>query len=261
MRVHHKQLKHFKNKEQIKLASINGIHFFHNNEVSAHDIYNEVFIDKIYDFQINKLEPVIIDAGSNIGLSMLFFKKQFPNAKITCFEPDPYIFPILSRNIALNHLDDVKTLNAALSKKIGYVRFYGEFGCEADARGNSIIDIWGKQRKTSNSILVKALPLSSFITQEIDLLKLDIEGAEQQVLEELGNKLLLVKNILIEVHEAKGMNMMNSIRKVVSILEKYGFDLTITEVDIRDALPIEVDKWSRSVSPKLFMVKGTKIEN
>src|SRR5690349_14366069 len=48
----------------------------------------EIFIDKVYLFHSAELSPRIIDCGANIGLSVIFFKRTFPSAKIIAFEPD-----------------------------------------------------------------------------------------------------------------------------------------------------------------------------
>ncbi len=233
--------------------------FYHNKE-AFQDIYQEVFINKIYQFKSDKPNPTIIDAGSNIGLSTLFFKMHYPHAKVSCFEPDLHSFLLLKKNIFENKLSDVSLINAALSKKDGYISFYGEAnGTTSDSRGNSIFNIWGEQRQSSTKILVKSARLSHFINEEIDFLKMDIEGAEQQVLEELGDKLKLVREITLEVHETANMTLKNSLKGVCSVLEKHGFTLDVQFQDIIPILPKQIKKWVERVNPKFYSVNAKRI--
>ena len=59
----------------------------------------ELFGQEIYKFQTDSEIPYILDCGANIGLSVIYFKKLFPNAKIVAFEPDKKIFDYLKFNI------------------------------------------------------------------------------------------------------------------------------------------------------------------
>jgi hypothetical protein len=59
----------------------------------------EIFGWGAYMFKSHSREPVIFDCGSNIGMSVLFFKAVYPHARITAFEPDPGTYKVLNRNI------------------------------------------------------------------------------------------------------------------------------------------------------------------
>ena len=63
------------------------------------DMVEEIFEQEIYKFKTDSEIPYIIDAGANIGLSMLYFAENFPSAQIICFEPDKVIFSILKENM------------------------------------------------------------------------------------------------------------------------------------------------------------------
>jgi hypothetical protein len=65
-------------------------------------LVNEIFLRRDYAFAPDRDAPVVIDCGSNIGISILFFKKLRPQAKIIGFEPDKKTFELLSRNVAEN---------------------------------------------------------------------------------------------------------------------------------------------------------------
>ena len=229
---------------------------FHNNEESAKQTLEEVFINKPYQFESHKINPYIIDAGSNIGIATLFFKSSYPAANIICFEPDPNAFKVLELNIKANQLKNVKLINAALNNKEGKVNFYGQISSKnSDARGNSIIQLWGDQRIINDGLSVNAVKLSSYINSEIDFLKLDIEGAEELVLTELGDKLKYVRATAIEYHEAKGMEKINKIDRIKLLLEKYNFNYKITPNDL-SILPASVKNWSKNVEPALSTIQA-----
>lgn len=251
---------HSHKKEFFSSQKLTFGHFtiFHNNEEATRQTLEEIFKEKPYRFQSDKKRPVIIDGGSNIGIATLFFKHCYPEAKILCFEPDPNAFKLLKLNIKVNQLKDVTLINAALSNQEGTVNFYGQIHQKnPDTRGNSIIKIWGAQRAIHDGVSVPSVKLSSYIKSTVDFLKLDIEGAEELVLTELGNKLEYVNALTIEYHKAKGMEYINNLTRISRLLSKYGFNYKITPNDI-SVLPDAVKKWSDAVEPALFTIRASK---
>lgn len=232
---------------------------FHNNEISARDTLHEVIQDEPYKFIAQNDEPFIVDAGSNIGISTLYFKQLYPKAKILCFEADPAIFSYLKKNVIENNLQDITLVNAALAATAGQINFYGQVQVDQpDARGNSIIEAWGMQRMTSSKIQVAAHTLSSYINQSVDFLKLDIEGAEQQVLCELGDKLNLIKQIALEVHIADHMGEVNNLEKICALLQQYHFRVDVIKKNVADLLPAVIKSWADKVHPQLYAVNAVR---
>lgn len=90
---------------------------FYTDSASFTSMYYEIFDKEIYRFNTNSTTPFIIDCGSNIGLSLIYFKKQYPNSKIIAFEPDREIFKILNKNIESLKLDGVEIINKGLWNK------------------------------------------------------------------------------------------------------------------------------------------------
>src|ERR1017187_1001068 len=70
-------------------------------------LLDEIFVAGSYCFHADNSAPVILDCGSNIGMSILFFKRLYSNSRITGFEPDPQTFQMLQRNVEQNSLKDV----------------------------------------------------------------------------------------------------------------------------------------------------------
>ena len=168
---------HLTYSEPEKMILDNEMMLFYNNLTAAQRIYKHIFHDKQYDYCTDKESPYIIDCGSNIGVSVLFFKSRYPNAKIICFEPDVRVFSILEQNIKHNNLADVKTINAAVANVEGMINFFGQLEAgSADSRGNSTIELWGSQRIENGSAQVPAVKLSNYIHSHVALLKLNISS-------------------------------------------------------------------------------------
>ncbi|MBU0974170.1 FkbM family methyltransferase, partial [Patescibacteria group bacterium] len=155
---------------------------YHNNSEEYHRLKREIFTQDLYCFETNNPEPIIIDAGAHIGLSVLYFKQLYPTSKIIAIEPNPESFKILERNIFENQIEDVTLIQTALSDKSGIETLYldktsEEWHSVASFHKGSWV---GTQKSTS--VTVQTHTLSEFITQPIDFLKMDIEGVEQKVL-------------------------------------------------------------------------------
>jgi FkbM family methyltransferase len=238
---------------------LNNCSIYYHNQEGDRQTVEEIFNDECYRFVSTTDSPFIIDAGANIGIATLYFKKCYPKAKILCFEPDPNAFLMLQKNVFANQLQDVTLVNAALSNIEGKTDFFGQLDVKnPDIRGNSIIAAWGMQRATSSSIKVNCVKLSSYINSTVDFLKLDIEGAEQQVLKEISGKIPLIKQMGIEVHQANQVNDLNSIATILNLLIENKFNLIVSQRNIAEFLPEAVNQWKEKANPALVIVKAEK---
>ena len=156
----------------------------------------EIFLLGEYQISTTKKSPVIIDCGANIGLSILYFKKKYPTSKIIAFEPNPNVFAILKLNLEQNQIQGVELYNYCLSDSEGEIEFY--INENLGSMEGSVLEERGGNKK----LKVKAVRLSSYIKEEVDLVKMDIEGAEINVLDDLkrNEKLNSVNTYLIEYH-------------------------------------------------------------
>ena len=94
-------------------------------------------------FEPRDSEPLIIDCGANIGVSVLEWKTRWPMSRIICFEPDPDAFRLLTLNMERNDIPGVQCIHAAVADFDGETLLFGDMGPGADARGNSIQASWG----------------------------------------------------------------------------------------------------------------------
>ncbi|CAN0317493.1 unnamed protein product, partial [Chrysoparadoxa australica] len=76
-----------------------GQRFYYVDNMSFLWQFHDIFVKQVYKFKTDSEHPVIIDCGSNIGLSVIYFKKQYPKAKVTAFEADPDIYKVQLQNL------------------------------------------------------------------------------------------------------------------------------------------------------------------
>lgn len=188
-------------------------------------MYNEIFHKKIYAFKTDAKKPYILDCGANIGLSVIFFKRLYPKAEIIAFEPDQRIGDILQKNLSSFEYADVKIIRKALWNKETELSFFSE-----GADGSRI----AATGDTPNQ-KVQTIRLLPYLNREVDFLKIDIEGAETNVLEDCGEKLMNVKNLFVEYHsftmEPQTLN------RLLEVLNKNGFRYYIHHIGILSAQP------------------------
>ena len=149
--------------------------------------YLEIFQNEILTFKTNSKHPRIIDCGANIGVSVFFLKQLYPNSLISAFEPDPKIFKILEQNTRCFAGEGLTLHKSAAWNEKGTITFL-----QNDSDGGKICQ--------KGNTLVKTESLSDFLNEKVDLLKIDIEGAEKVVLPSIEDKLSNVDKLFLELH-------------------------------------------------------------
>ncbi|QRR01928.1 FkbM family methyltransferase [Dyadobacter sandarakinus] len=173
--------------------------------------YKEIFVDEFYFFKADTPSPVIYDCGANVGMSVIYFKKLFPNARITAFEAEPAIAAMLTANLKNNQVQGVSIVDKAVWKDNEGVWFGSE-----TADSSSIFSLAEKKK-------ISSVRLKDYLTREasIDFLKIDIEGAETDVLEDCRTELGRVKNLFVEFHSYIGNQQ--GLANIMQIIEENGF--------------------------------------
>lgn len=187
---------------------------------SIHFLYREIFLKGGYYFKSDVNDPVIIDCGANIGFAVIFFKWIYPNSTIYAFEPDKKAFNLLKNNILTNNLDKIHIFNLALWEKKQKLPFYVN-----NQKPESLSMSFEKNNLNQDRIVVSSSPLSKYILRKIDFLKMDIEGAESKVINELikSKKINKVKQMVIEYHHKRNQNK-SSLSTFLNNLEKANFE-------------------------------------
>jgi FkbM family methyltransferase len=180
---------------------------------------DEIFIQEVYKFCSEKESPYIIDCGSNIGLSVIYFKTLFSKARVVAFEADPTVFDELRNNIGEYGYNDVSLVNAAVWTDNTTITFKseGSVGGMINPTGTS----------ETNDVQVPAIRLKEYLEEEIDFLKIDIEGAEYLVLKDCKALLSNVRNLFIEYHEEK--LDAQKLHEILQWLDHAGFKYYIKE--------------------------------
>ena len=152
-------------------------------------VFQQVFDRRDYDIPaLRELNPsVIVDAGAHAGFTSVFFANMFPDALIHSIEPHPGNFELLSRNA--KPYGNIKPLNAALWFEQGSVSL-----------ANPNADSSAFQFEAGSS--VAAVTVDEVVPDgSIDILKIDVEGAERAIFERRPAWLSRVRALLIETHD------------------------------------------------------------
>lgn len=160
-------------------------------------VYSEMLVRKEYAFDLPVRPNVIVDAGANIGLASIFFAHQYPNAKIVALEAEASNFEILSRNV--KPYPNILPVHGALWNRDGVIRV-----TEPDPSSRAF-GKWGVvTHEGQEGVQIKAMTMRTLMKHanldSIDLLKVDIEGAEKEVFEDCD----WINNVgcmLIELHD------------------------------------------------------------
>jgi FkbM family methyltransferase len=174
-------------------------------------MFYEIFWEQAYRLPFEALtEPaVIVDAGANIGMAALYFSILYPRAQIFCIESDPHNFEWLEKNLAREG-ERVVLIEAALYDRDGEV----PLARERWAYNSKIDEGDGKEEQDGENerdgpVSVKAMKLDTLLDryglEKIDLLKIDIEGAEEKLFAAETGWLARVGTILIEVHRPEAV--------------------------------------------------------
>ena len=184
--------------------------------------YEEIFESEIYKFNSINPKAEIIDCGSNIGLSVIYFKRLFPNAHLQAFEPDPEIAKVLNENITKFALTNVEIHNKAIWINNDGIEFQMEGGFSGRIP---------KPGDSNNIIRVPSKRLRDLLDKKIDFLKMDIEGAEYEVVFDCKDKLSNISNIFIEYHSHSKEDQ--NLHQILQFLHENNFRYHIHEAYIR----------------------------
>ncbi len=163
--------------------------------------YEQVFLKKEYDFSVVTPPKIIVDAGANIGLASIYFANKFPSAKIFAIEPEPSNFELLKRNTApYPNITPIQTALWHRNEEITLIdQGIGNWGFMTVTRNSA------KDQMCETSCAVEVMTLDKIMKdydlEKIDILKIDIEGAEKEVFSDTSSWIEKVDSIIIELHE------------------------------------------------------------
>lgn len=186
------------------------------DSISFLSAYKEIFWRKIYAFNFKDKSPIILDLGANIGLSILFFKKMYPEARIVAFEADPKIYECLKKNVHGNGYNDVELINKAIWSEKTILKFSPD-----GADGGRVI-----VAENQKVLEIETVAICEILeNKKFDFIKMDIEGAEDVVLPACEKYLAEVNLLFVEYHSPVGGTQ--SLDKILNILLSSGFRIQI----------------------------------
>jgi len=162
----------------------------------------------------------VVDVGSNVGASILFWRSVYPAASIYGFEPEPGNFAMLRRNT--EKLRDVRVFNEALGDATGEMKFIqspgagNEGGWSMYQRGAQ-----GGEKEVVLPVVRGEEKMRTLGIDRIDVLKVDTEGAERVVIAGLGPRLLAsTRYVCGELHGERDFELLD-------YLERNGFKIGV----------------------------------
>lgn len=185
-------------------------------ELSLHETgtYEKGILDFIKkNFQ---KEGCFVDVGANIGLMSIFVAKNFPTSRVVSFEAHPVTKSILDDNIELNQIHNILVHPIALSNVAGNVMIYDNW--EVNRGGASIKFNTG----TSSGIAVKCAALDEFPELNPTIIKIDVEGAEWDVLQGAKEVIQRCKPILI-IEISKSRDASDETESIFQFIQGFGF--------------------------------------
>ncbi|HEU4460120.1 MAG TPA: FkbM family methyltransferase [Methylibium sp.] len=162
------------------------------------EAYEQVLQDEEYAMAVHTTPRVIVNAGANIGLASVYFASRFPEARVIAIECEAENFRLLQRNVA--PYPNIEPVQAALWDHDGSIEVV-----------DPGLGAWGfvtAESRHSGAGTVHAVPALTMATlmrrhgiEHIDVLKLDIEGAEYEVLASAPEWIDRVDTVVAELHE------------------------------------------------------------
>ncbi len=173
----------------------------------------------------------VLDIGANVGLySVILGKAVGSSGRVWSFEPYPPTAGYLRRNLAMNGLDDARVVEQALCEKTGTAAFHiFADGCDVyNSLGARLRE--QEHLQAQREITVPTISLDDFCRQagitQVDLIKLDVEGAEERVL--IGAESILSSSpnatVLAEIYEASAAQCGCSSARLIRRMMQLGFE-------------------------------------
>lgn len=162
-------------------------------------VFRQIFLEGEYQFDYGKEVNTIVDAGANIGLASVFFSLLYKDSKIICIEPEKANYEVLLKNTKA--FPNIIPVQGGVWYKNDILQI-----CPSDKFGE-----WGFQlsdkKKSTNKIEVSSYTINTLMKNHnishIDILKIDVEGAEKEIFlkGETEDWLPYCKYIVMEIHE------------------------------------------------------------
>jgi FkbM family methyltransferase len=169
----------------------------------------ELYAEEILYVNIDLDGKIVIEAGSHLGAYTMFFAKAVGKGNVMAFEPNPFLFTLLTRNINKNSFTNVLAINAGLSNVSGQMRLISPR--HNMSKGTFKLDKQELMKKAEAPFIEKNVPvttidqaLNDHSIQRVDFVKIDTEGYEPFII--MGMSSTLQKHKPLIYFEIHGLN-------------------------------------------------------
>lgn len=191
-------------------------------DTSDYRVFAEIFLFRDYNYNLPLSPKTIVDAGANVGYASLWFHHKFPDVNIIAIEPEESNFDLLTSNTS--KIKNIQCIKKGLWPKSTNLEIINEDGSKY---GFITREISAKNKDSIETCTMLEITklFNNMGLEFIDILKIDIEGAEKELFSEnVENWIDKVKVIILELHE----NIRPGCTDVVlSSLQKHHFELII----------------------------------
>jgi FkbM family methyltransferase len=167
--------------------------------------HDQCIIDEVYEKGIYSAEKIaagqiIVDVGAHIGtFALMAGRRVGPTGRVLAFEPSPMTFELLRKNLEANRMPWIWPNDFALADVAGTAQLF----IADDGSNNPAADtLRAQDGRKAVSIRLQRLDdvMSERAMNRVDLLKIDVEGAELRVLDGAPKTLAATRRIVMEVH-------------------------------------------------------------
>ena len=176
----------------------------------------EVWLDKAYRLPFAFKPRLVVDLGANIGLTSIWYCQQYGATKIVAVEPNPSNAALIRQNFTNNRINGI-VIQAAIGATDGTVTFFSSKESNL-GRVVSIEEQVNNNREQVKMISMTTLLANFELDDDLDLVKIDIEGGEQQLLAENLSWLTRTKAMIVEFHPDR-----IDYPGLIKIIEQQGF--------------------------------------
>ena len=174
-----------------------GRSWVYADSVAFFHAYNAIYQQRCFAVRLDSVVPRMIDAGSHVGMVSRFWKEQFPRAEVLAIEADENLIPLIQRNLQELEGPEVQILHSALWKNSS--------GVEFEAQGADAGHVLDDDSAKGFRVRIPSVSLEEIVSEKrVDILKMDIEGAEGEVIMAGREALRWVDRIFVEYHSRVG---------------------------------------------------------
>jgi len=210
-----------------KGAIIYGSLFYNRRMDSFND---EEYLYKNLDLK----DKIIIEAGAHVGIYTIFFAKQIGKGRVIAFEPNPFSYYLLCKNVKSNSISNVVPVNAGLSNQNDILHFMSpRFNTEKGTfkADKQVLIKENKEKITEIDVPVTTIDntIKKYSLNNVDFVKIDTEGYEPYVIEGMPDTLERLKPLVyFEIHGLNDSQKQEDLKRIFEFM--IGFDYVVVKL-------------------------------